>query len=648
MSIDYKNPFSKIRAEQMGDSAWKYFVIPIKDYIGNKPLIFEGSRGTGKTMFFKCNSWEEKLSEAKSKGMSLEDFLDKNKHIGFYYKADGRFVKSLDKKNIAENIWIGIFNTYFNIIIAKEIIAFIAELKKENLISEEIVDIAFGKVCLRIKKGKAKSLFELDNFFDELLIGIEQFANNTNEPVPVGLNAGTIIEDLLLALKKNSSLSATTFHVFVDEYEVFNQNQQIELNTLLKQSNSDIVYDFGVITNGIQTFKTATNQTIQQKDDFAVLNPDRYGYHESGEYNTLLKEICKKRLKEELDKSGKEYDPKYLDIEFYLKNYGKRYEETLFENSPELPKLKNRVLDEIKKQARLYNFSGEQIENYFVQLTNDSAINIRMHLALLMRKNRNAIRADELVRQKNEKTEGYKEWIHNTETAVIFLLCHEFKIEKKYHGFQVYSALSSGVIRSFLELAEYAFDYAFNSYKPFKFDTPREFTIEEQTKAVYYVSSFKIKEIDSYEPSGLQLKRFTIALGKIFGALHSNSNSTLGEVEHNHFETKVNELKRERGDAALLLKHSIRHKILEEVVPTKTKSNEIVEFTDYHLNHIYCPAFRISHLRKRKIPIPHSDLAKLFCGSHKELEDVVKKLSGTPLDDSPNLFTATDELSGKI
>src|SRR5690349_24383281 len=100
MSIDYKNPFSKIRTEQMGDSAWKYFVVPIKDYIGNKPLIFEGSRGTGKTMFFRCNSWEEKLSEAKSNGLTLESFLNKNKHIGFYYKADGRFVKSLDKKNI--------------------------------------------------------------------------------------------------------------------------------------------------------------------------------------------------------------------------------------------------------------------------------------------------------------------------------------------------------------------------------------------------------------------------------------------------------------------------------------------------------------------------------------------------------------------
>jgi len=581
--------------------------------------------------------------------LTLEQFLGKNKHVGFYYKADGRFVKSLDKKNIEESIWTGIFNAYFNVIISKEIIALIAELKKEKLISDESLEAAIKNVCLRLKKEKAKSLSELESLFDEILIGIEQFANNTNEPIPVGLNSGTIIEDLLLALKKNEVLATTTFHVFVDEYEVFNTNQQIELNTLLKQSNSNIVYDFGVITNGIQTYKTATEQTIQQLDDFAILNPDRYGYYESNEYNSLLKEICKKRLKEQLEKSGKPYEEKFLDIEFYLKPYGKRYEEIFFENSHELQKIKDRILVEIKRQARVYNYSPQDVLEYYNELVSGSPINIRMHLALLMRKKKNSIQAKELVRQKKELTSVYSDWIHNTESAIIFLLCHELKIEKKYHGFKVYSALSSGVIRNFLELAEYAFDYAFNNVvNPFKFDNPREFTIEEQTKAVYFVSNFKIKEIDSYEPSGLQLKRFTIALGKIFGALHTNPNSTLGEVEHNHFETKANDLKRDREDAALLLKHAIRHKILEEVEPTKTKSDEIVEFTDYHLNHIYCPAFKISHLRKRKIPISHLDLAKLFCGSHKELEEVVRKLSGTIEEDSSNLFSDTNELSGKI
>jgi hypothetical protein len=639
MNSQGNNPFAKIRTEQMGESAWKYFVEPAGNYIGEKPLIFEGSRGTGKTMFFICNSWKEKYEESKSSGSTLLQFLQKCKHIGFYYKVDGRFVKSLDKKSIEESTWTGIFNTYFNIIISKRIIEFVDLLIAEGVLSKDSISPVIKNICLRIKKENTDSLELLNSYFSEVLIEIEKYTNNTKETQPVGLNAGTIVEELLLGLKKNESLKSTTFHVFVDEYEVLNRNQQVELNTLLKQSDSNIVYDFGVITRGIQTYETASGQELRPKDDFSLLSTDRFGYYESDEYNNLLAEICKKRLKEELDKLGKPYNQKFLDINFYLKNYGKRYEDALFEKSPDVSLLKERLHLEIKRHARIYNYSKEDVEFIYEALSDCTIIQLRMHIALLLRKNQYAVPAKDLVEAKAKGTAKYKEWAHNTETAVIFLLCHELKVEKKYHGFQVYSALSSGVVRSFLELAEYAFDYAFSNPKnPFSFSAPREFTIEEQTKAVYFVSNFKIKEIDSYEPSGHHLKRFTIALGKIFHALHTNSNSTLGEVEHNHFETKVTELKRERDEAAVLLKHAIRHKILEEVEPTKTKSEEIIEFTDYHLNHVYCPAFRISHLRKRKIPIAPADLAKLFCGNQRELEDVVSKLSKSTDNDLPNLF----------
>jgi hypothetical protein len=341
-----------------------------------------------------------------------------------------------------------------------------------------------------------------------------------------------------------------------------------------------------------------------------------------------------------LDKTGNTYNEDHLNISFYLKNFGKRYEDELFSKSSNLLKVKERILLEIKRQSKIYNYTKNEIDDFYNELTNDSPIAMRMHLALLLRKNRNVVPAKRLVDHKNQNSEKYKDWVHNTETAVIYLLCNELKIDKKYHGFGVYSALSSGVIRSFLELAEYAFDYAFNNIEnPFTFTNPREFTIDEQTNAVNFISRFKVKEIDSYEPVGYRLRDFTRALGIIFNAIQTNPNATLGEVEQNHFETKVNELKKHDSEAAALLKYAIRYKILEEDKPTKTKSDEILEFTDFHLNHIYCPAFKISHLRKRKIPISHYDLAKLFCGSHKELEEVVKKLSGITEDITPNLFS---------
>lgn len=648
--MQYTNPFSKVRAEQMGNSAWKYFVEPAKDYIGAKPLIFESSRGTGKTMFFKCNSWREKYEESKDRGLTIKQFLELNQHLGFYYKVDGRFVKSLSKKNIDDFLWIGIFNTYFNAIITKEIVQFLEILLKEGLLELSLFTETFNHISLMIEESEIKSFADLKSRLEITLLKIEKFSNNTEKDTPIGLNAGTIIEKVLLASKESPYLKAITYHIFIDEFEVLNEIQQIELNTLLKQSNSDIVYDFGVITKGISTYKTGSGQEIRPKDDFNIYSTDSYGYYEKSEYKQLLTNICEKRLNEQFNSLDTAYNDEHLKISFYLKSYGRRYEECLFLKSPGLDKIKYRILQEIKRQSKILNYSDEETTIFYNELINSSPILMRMHLALLLRKNKNIVPAKELVEQKKMDSDKYKEWIHNTETASIYLLCNELKIEKKYHGYDVYLALSSGVIRSFLELAEFAFDYAFNNAEnPFSFNKPRPFTIEEQTQAVYFVSNFKVKEIDSYEPYGYKLRDFTRALGRVFNAIQTNPNATLGEVEQNHFETKVNELKKSNAEAEALLRYAIRYKILEEDKPTKTKSEEILEFTDYHLNHIYCPAFKISHLRKRKIPISHLDLAKLFCGTHKELEEAVKKLSGTiPEEISPNLFSEINELPGEI
>ncbi|HEY5122861.1 MAG TPA: hypothetical protein VIK14_03920, partial [Ignavibacteria bacterium] len=97
-----------------------------------------------------------------------------------------------------------------------------------------------------------------------------------------------------------------------------------------------------------------------------------------------------------------------------------------------------------------------------------------------------------------------------------------------------------------------------------------------------------------------------------------------------------------------IFKSAIRNKILEDSDPTKTKSSNVIELTDYHLNHIYCPTFGISHRRQNKITLSPIHLAKLLSGNHKEIEEVVKYVSGTTDDISPNLFSNKNELPGEI
>ena len=73
--INQYNPFKENRTEQMKD-LWKYYVpFPGLDGAG-KPLVVEGGRGSGKTMFFQCNSWRQKILEFQKNSKPITNILD--------------------------------------------------------------------------------------------------------------------------------------------------------------------------------------------------------------------------------------------------------------------------------------------------------------------------------------------------------------------------------------------------------------------------------------------------------------------------------------------------------------------------------------------------------------------------------------------
>lgn len=644
MSKDkYRNPFLVYRTEQMGEELWKFYVNePTKNFIGGTPFVFEGTRGTGKTMFLLCNSWQEKYKEAEYKGQKFNDFLKETNHLGFYYKVDSRFVKCFD-----EDSWTGIFNTYLNVILSKEILDLIFCLRKENIITQDLIKSICKSVCSRLDVSIVESLEELKAVFDDLIISIEHYVNDTEKKKPIGLVSNTLVENIITHLKTIEILSKTTFHIFIDEYEEFTFNQQVIVNTLLKLSNKNLVFDFGVKKGGFHTYQTTSGSSeIRQKDDFRYFSPDHSEFYDDKRYEDLLNGICRKRIKEEFDSIGVDYQEEHLNIDYYLKDYGKYYEEENglknFANSSALIDIKDRIKNEILKQAKRFKYDQEQIDSYYDELTDCKPMKLRMHLALLMRSGRYFVKVSELVEEKRKNSSRYKDWYHNMEDSLCFLLCNELGIEKAYHGFTVYTALTSGIVRSFLELVDWAFDFAYNSKESFSFEKPRPFTVEEQTGAVYFVSKLKISEITSYEPHGLLLMNFVLSIGEIFKLLHSDSNSTLGENGFNHFYAKTNDLRTNNEKAFQLLRHSVMHGILEETNSTKVKTDEQIEFKDYILNHIYCPYFKILHVKKRKLPIKTNDLAILFCGSHNELKDVINKYSKIKEDNIPTLFSNYD------
>ncbi|RZK39079.1 MAG: hypothetical protein EOO90_20050 [Pedobacter sp.] len=548
-------------------------------------------------------------------------------------------------KGVEEWVWQSVFNAYFNIIICKEILAFVKSCIEKGLLKEAQIHDALKRVNQKLQTtGSGFSLAETNYRFESILDSIESYSNDPEMPKPIGLHAGTLINVLLEELRQISLFQSSRFHVFIDEFEELNVLQQKQINTLVKQSRYWLVYDIGVKSNGRYSEETISGEIIQEPHDFIHHYPESSSFNRQQDYEELLFSICKKRLQDYIPEKFSQ-NPDFYDINFYLHYYGRKVELEEFASKPKFKKIKTLLKEMIDiENLRLKIYNSQQIEDVYTVLIETSPDIVRMHISLLNRKTKVTVK--DLYENAKVNSAKYKDWKGNMLFATYFLLCKELDVNKKYHGLKTFSMLSSGVIRSFLEICESAFDFAFSDN--FSFENPRMLTLEEQTQAAHYVSQSKVAKIDGFVPDGVYLKRLTLALGRLFYLKHTDSAATLGEPEPNHFFTKPSELKSLSNEAMRVLEHAVMHNVLQFDMPTKEK-NDSIETTDYHLNHIFCPYFKISHRRKRKLYIDPKDLKILLVGNNSDVDKVIKSLAnqqGDVIQGVINFFG--NDLSGKI
>lgn len=622
------NPFAVNRAEYMRD-LWKYYV-PLKelDLETSKALVIEGGRGTGKSTVFLCNCWRNQLAEAENNPTkTIDSFLNK-KSVGLYYKVDGAFLSAMDatSRNSQENT--GIFNTYLSVELCKELFTYFSAIStRKNIVGE----VEFQRIkrtynrSVRTSPSTELACFEdLIDDCDSILNAIEDCINY-GEQVTDSLifritSAGSIFKSVVEEILKLEYFSGVTFRVFIDEFESLCEWQQRQVNTLIKQSNSYLIYNICMKINGFKTYETnSVGEITQPTHDYKYFKFENL--LETAEYKNTLKAICEKRFAMFFN----QLDPNPecpTDIEFYLDNYDIDCELARFKNRDH--KFKTSLRNIIWSMSK----NEEEFQHYYDTLCNDAPLlNARMHQALLLRSSNYRPTLHELTscyldwknNHKTAKKKKYDEWLHTTKTGVVFLLAKECGLEKWYYGFDTYVLLSSGIVRYFLELCEQAFNFAIMN--GFGWEHPCPLSPEIQTKAARFVSRYKVEEISSFPLYGSNLRIFIQCLGQIFKELHRNERLTLGEPEPNHFTMDALD-SLEYRDA---LDCAIACSALQELPQTKGKEALNTHILDYHLNKIYAPYFEISYFKKRKIVFTNSQISNLLSGDKSKAEQVSKE-----------------------
>lgn len=607
-----KNPFSVNRAEYM-KNLWKYYV-PFKEFPDNvdKSVIVVGGRGTGKSMFFLCNSWREKIASLEETSDNPTKAFWEQKQIGIYYKVDSTFVGAMSELEQENRQWRGYFNTYLSISLLLELLPLVDKFYKDGILSTKCLK-KITSTYFRVVHGSDDPNALLEKVKEDCYAVLQKIEDLINGDLDCAdfrsSQPGTIFKAIVDVLHETEELSESVFKIYIDEYESFSEWQQKIINTLIKQSNHLLIYNIGMRHNGMKTKSTlGENEILQLTHDFFFFNFD--DLLNGKDYEDSLKVICQKRFEMFFESQSFIEKTPSTDIEFYLSTYN---------ISREVERLDDRKFTFHKHLERVIAENCESVDNVQLMIEELSQkapiLNARLHLALLLRAPQYRPKVDELYHayiawnsgKTNRLAKKYQEWLHNAKNGLIYLLAKDCGVAKWYYGFDTFAALSSGVVRYFLELCEQTFNIAM--MEGFSWGDPKQISPDIQTRAAKYVSQNKVNEIAYYPVCGKQLRIFIQCFGEICRDLHRNENSTLGEPEINHFTTESLQLSSEIENA---LEDAVTWLVLQKLPQTKSKELLRTDILDYHLNKIYTPYFEISFNRKRKIKLDTSLLELLF------------------------------------
>lgn len=276
--------------------------------------MVEGGRGSGKTMFFQCNSWRQKILEFQKNSKPITNLLDSEDFVGIYYRVDTTFVSSMRERE--EENWGAIFETYLGICILKEILDLICTLNKSMNLSESALSefaLSFSKKLNTASTTDSIGKFQKDcNIFldiiEDKINGSETLANLRC------INANRFITDVCVATRELLEKDDLLFKIFIDEYETLQEYQQKIVNTLIKHSSLPVIFNIGLRPKGMKTSETISEtETIEAPHDYELL---LLGF-EQDQYPEIIKSICQKRIalgKEQ----GKIPETASDDIEYYL------------------------------------------------------------------------------------------------------------------------------------------------------------------------------------------------------------------------------------------------------------------------------------------------------------------------------------------
>ena len=662
-----KNPFDVLRAEDFGGDLFEFYeplemlikTVSGVDITGSRPVFLIGGRGTGKTMVLKYlslemqlksfihNNFEERREANDLSRIEFEEFLNGKNFVGIYLRF-----KSIDYDKIKDELDF-LFLPYFSIKVAEQIFNFLKIFRNSNIISNKIEQEIVEYFIKQIKTPEFSIIKDFNSTInlikEEIIPHFESIFNlvsycsvkeiNKTITIPNIIDKNLIfgLSDLLFS--KIDYLRNKHLFILLDELEFLNDYQKRRIGALIKNSDETSVV-FKISTRYLPEVLPIgdSDEVLEEIHDFRkIIIPDAFNAVHSGKksiYTAVIKNILNKRLaysiffKELGIKSIDELFPNFNAVEEAISiiKIGNEYRKKHWDKfKSELKKTKtSEELNEVIKNL-------EYFENPLIEKLN----------MLLYYRGYDTEEINRMFKQylkgENEK---YKTLYNKNFLNLLFQLCSDYGVRKKYAGINIFIFLSSGIIRNTIELCSESLNIAyFFDYQPSK-NNPIDIKYHNMgarhQALLQYDNMARISE-----NLGLRVKNFITQIGTIFRRLHLNK--YLIEPEPTHFETTYLNI---TGEAKKVFDAALNHSYLQRKPTMAPKGFSDIKKDDFLINRILAPYFEISyHLRGRTF-IKASHIQELINGDIKKKRKIrleIIKANAKKIDNTQKTLYEFDE-----
>lgn len=629
--------FSPNRAEEFGHDVWEHFVIPLffddLDLFGaRKARVVRGGRGCGKTMLLRYLSHYSQFS--RNRQVITDEDLQ---YIGLYWRSDTSFAAGLKGWGIDDDTWSSAFEHAMTLTISIEILKSvlnIADSNYQNLDRSRLEQIKFDSLAA-FDEDLYGNVFNILDALTQKNWSFQTWVNNPQKiDQPKFLPGKYFIEAVLSIVQESIDvLKSSMYYVYIDEYENLQEYQQRIINTYIKHGEPPLIFNIATKHNGIRTYETTGNESIQNVSDYRVVNLDELIL--DNEYELFAAEVLFSRLINSISgcdivnpdtlrtrdninhRKKKEYKQKIIErAEIIFPNYSQsELSEVIFNSRLLTNKIKENIYSALKERNSKYN-----LEDFYRDNQKEATIIVSCLLNRKSNLEKDIIsELDKLNEGKENKFTGKTNWIHNNFVGEVLRLYESTnsKVCTFYSGFNTFTSLSRGNLRHFLELC-------YTSIRQKDRDVDIDDLIipqEEQAAAAREASISFIKDIRGLGQYGNKLHAFVLALGSLFSMAHSRKSQS--EPEINHFVIGGKDTISDEEQS--FLDEAVKWSILFEEEETKVKTDLQVIRRQWVINPIYAPYFLISYRKKRKLELSSKDVSILISGTYEQKRNLIKE-----------------------